>query len=59
MAFIVEEKGDRFIVSNKNTGRVMADHGTKEKAIIQAKALNVNENSIERIKGNIDINTEE
>lgn len=59
MPYIIEEKGDKFILSNKNTGRVIAAHKTKAKASAQMKSLYAHEGSQDRIKGNVDINTED
>lgn len=42
MPYIITRKGKNFILSNKNTGRVIAAHKTKKKAIAQMKALYVN-----------------
>ncbi|MHA1210825.1 MAG: hypothetical protein ACTSSH_00040 [Candidatus Heimdallarchaeota archaeon] len=43
MSYEITEKGKKFIVSNQNTGRVVAAHKTKAKAVTQVKALYASE----------------
>lgn len=56
MPYEISSKGKKFILSNKETGRVIAAHDTKKKAQDQMKAIYANENlsgaSI-RAKGNV------
>ena len=59
MPYEIEEKEDRFILSNKNTGRVVAAHKTKAKAEAQRKALYASESGMERPKGKIILDGEE
>ena len=58
MSYQIEHKGKRFILSNKDTGRVIADHETKDKAMAQAKALLENESTRTEIKEDVEMNTE-
>ena len=53
MPYIIESKGDKFILSNKDTGRVVAAHKTKAKAEAQRKSIYAHEGSMERIKGSV------
>ena len=50
MPYNVVKKGSKYFVENKNTGRVMGHHDTKDKAMSQMKALYAN---IEDAKGSM------
>jgi len=51
MPYDITHKGKKFIVSNQNTGRVVAAHDTKEKATTQMEAMNIREDELKQEYG--------
>lgn len=57
MPYEIEEKGKKFIVSRQSTGRVIAAHKTKDKAIAQIKSLYAKENGeFSRMEAEVKVN---